>query len=58
MASPYVSLCAAQVLEHPWLREQGVAPEQPLAPEVLQRMEKFAAMNRCVRRGGGEYHDI
>ena len=41
--------CILQVLEHPWLQEQGAAPERPLEPVVLQRMNRFAAMNKLKR---------
>jgi calcium-dependent protein kinase len=54
-----------QLLSHEWVRVDGVASDQVIEPEVLQRMRRFAAMNRlkkealkvwgCVvgQRGGG-----
>ena len=38
--------CGAQ---HPWLKQQGVAPDRPLDNIVLARMKKFAAMNKLKK---------
>ena len=38
--------CRAQ---HPWLKQQGVAPDRPLDNIVLARMKKFAAMNKLKK---------
>ncbi|CAI7838980.1 unnamed protein product [Closterium sp. NIES-54] len=35
--------------EHPWVREGGVATDTPLAPAVIMRLKRFAAMNRLKR---------
>ncbi|CAI5467735.1 unnamed protein product [Closterium sp. Yama58-4] len=40
---------AAQLMEHPWVREGGVAADTPLAPAVITRLKRFAAMNRLKR---------
>ena len=40
---------AKQVLEHPWLKEQGVAPDRPMDNVVIARMRKFAAMNKMSK---------
>ncbi len=40
---------AKQVLEHPWLKEQGVAPDKPMDNVVISRMKKFAAMNKMSK---------
>ena len=47
---------AAQVLEHEWVRLDGVASSSPMEIEVLTRMRKFSTMNRlkkeALRVGG------
>ncbi|CAI7763322.1 unnamed protein product [Closterium sp. NIES-54] len=35
--------------EHPWVREGGVATDTLLAPAVIMRLKRFAAMNRLKR---------
>ncbi|CAI5995331.1 unnamed protein product [Closterium sp. NIES-65] len=40
---------AAQLMEHPWVREGGIAADTPLAPAVITRLKRFAAMNRLKR---------
>jgi calcium-dependent protein kinase len=40
---------AAEILAHPWLKEDGVASDVPLVPEVLSRIRGFAGMNRLKR---------
>ncbi|CAI5536670.1 unnamed protein product [Closterium sp. Naga37s-1] len=40
---------AAQLMEHPWVREGGTAADTPLAPAVITRLKRFAAMNRLKR---------
>jgi hypothetical protein len=51
---------AATILKHEWLRGGSpAAAEAPMQPEILNRMKRFAGMNRFkkealrVRRGGG-----
>jgi calcium-dependent protein kinase len=41
---------AREMLEHEWVREDGVATDNELQPEVLQRMRSFAAMNRLKKQ--------
>lgn len=40
---------AYQVLCHPWIREDGVAPDRPLDPAILSRMKQFIAMNKMKK---------
>ncbi len=48
---------ALQVLKHDWMRENGVAADNPIQLEVLTRIKNFAGMNQLkkealkVRRG-------
>ncbi|XP_006649209.2 calcium-dependent protein kinase 6 [Oryza brachyantha] len=46
---PKDRLTAHQVLCHPWVCEDGVAPDRPLAPAVLSRLKQFSAMNRLKK---------
>lgn len=34
---------------HPWIREDGVAPDRPLDPAILSRMKQFMAMNKMKK---------
>ncbi|KAI9118762.1 hypothetical protein K1719_010207 [Acacia pycnantha] len=43
---PRRRLTAHQVLCHPWIQVDGVAPDKPLDSAVLTRMKQFSAMNR------------
>lgn len=40
---------AEQVLRHPWMRENGVASDEPLDNVILGRMRNFSAMNHLKR---------
>ncbi|EFJ21060.1 calcium dependent protein kinase 17 [Selaginella moellendorffii] len=40
---------AAEVLSHPWVREDGDAPDAPLDNAVLSRMKQFTAMNKLKK---------
>ncbi|ONK77490.1 uncharacterized protein A4U43_C02F7100 [Asparagus officinalis] len=40
---------AHQVLCHPWIIGEGVAPEKPLDSAVLSRMKRFSAMNKLKK---------
>ena len=43
-------LCSRRpALQHPWLAQQGLAPDKPLDSVVLTRMAKFAAMNKLKK---------
>ncbi|PNT69746.1 calcium-dependent protein kinase 6 [Brachypodium distachyon] len=46
---PAERLTAHQVLCHPWICENGVAPDKPLDPAVLSRLKQFSAMNRLKK---------
>jgi calcium-dependent protein kinase len=46
---PSDRLTAHQVLCHPWICENGVAPDRPLDPAVLSRLKHFSAMNRLKK---------
>ncbi|XP_047330295.1 calcium-dependent protein kinase 17-like [Impatiens glandulifera] len=43
---PKQRLTAFQVLNHPWIKEDGEAPETPLDNAVLDRIKQFRAMNK------------
>ncbi|GAB4855967.1 Calcium-dependent protein kinase 17 [Ancistrocladus abbreviatus] len=45
-ADPKQRLTAHQVLNHPWIKEDGEAPDTPLDNAVLDRLKQFRAMNR------------
>ena len=34
------------VLDHPWIKEDGEAPDTPLDNAVLNRLKQFKAMNQ------------
>ncbi|CAM0942639.1 unnamed protein product [Alopecurus aequalis] len=46
---PVDRITAHQVLCHPWIIENGVAPDKPLDPAVLSRLKQFSAMNRLKK---------
>ncbi|KAL1827871.1 hypothetical protein ACET3Z_006283 [Daucus carota] len=46
---PSDRLTAPQVLCHPWISEQGVAPDRSLDPAVLSRLKQFSAMNKLKK---------
>ncbi|GMJ10324.1 calmodulin-domain protein kinase 9 [Hibiscus trionum] len=43
---PKKRITSSQVLEHPWIREGGSAPDRPLDSAVLSRMKQFRRMNK------------
>ncbi|GER41909.1 calcium-dependent protein kinase [Striga asiatica] len=45
-SDPKQRLTAAQVLSHPWIKEDGDAPDTPLDNAVLNRLKQFRAMNQ------------
>lgn len=47
--NPEKRLKAHEVLYHPWIREDGVAPKKPIASLVQFRMKQFAAMNKLKK---------
>ncbi|KAJ3706848.1 hypothetical protein LUZ61_010553 [Rhynchospora tenuis] len=46
---PAERLKAHEVLSHPWICENGVAPDRPLDPAVLSRLKHFSAMNKLKK---------
>ncbi|CAA6671935.1 unnamed protein product [Spirodela intermedia] len=46
---PKKRITASQVLEHPWIRENGDASEKPIDCVVLSRMQQFTAMNKLKK---------
>lgn len=46
---PRRRLTAHQVLCHPWVQVDGVAPDKPLDSAVLSRMKQFSAMNKLKK---------
>ncbi|CAH8319765.1 unnamed protein product [Eruca vesicaria subsp. sativa] len=44
-SDPKQRLTAAQVLNHPWVKEDGEAPDVPLDNAVMPRLKQFKAMN-------------
>ncbi|CAI9771782.1 unnamed protein product [Fraxinus pennsylvanica] len=48
-ADPRHRLTAVEVLQHPWMREDGDASDKPLDIAVLSRMKQFRAMNKLKK---------
>nr|XP_043626550.1 calcium-dependent protein kinase 26-like [Erigeron canadensis] len=48
-SQPSSRLTAHQVLCHPWICENGVAPDRALDPAVLSRLKQFSAMNKLKK---------
>ncbi|KAF3791445.1 Calcium-dependent protein kinase 17 [Nymphaea thermarum] len=46
---PRQRVTAFQVLNHPWIKEDGNAPNTPLDNVVLNRLKQFMAMNKFKR---------
>lgn len=51
VAKPSERLTIDEILNHPWVRENGDAPDAPLDNVVLTRMRKFSAMNKFKKMG-------
>ncbi|KAL2636052.1 hypothetical protein R1flu_007531 [Riccia fluitans] len=47
--NPAKRLKAHQVLSHPWIQEEGVAPDRPIDPAVQSRLKQFSAMNKLKK---------
>ncbi|KZV44448.1 calcium-dependent protein kinase 34-like [Dorcoceras hygrometricum] len=45
-SDPKLRLSAFDVLNHPWIKEDGEAPDTPLDNAVLDRLKQFRAMNK------------
>ncbi|VVA93759.1 unnamed protein product [Arabis nemorensis] len=48
-SDPKKRFTAAQVLEHPWIREGGEASDKPIDSAVLSRMKQLRAMNKLKK---------
>uniref|UniRef100_A0A7N0TQU5 non-specific serine/threonine protein kinase n=1 Tax=Kalanchoe fedtschenkoi TaxID=63787 RepID=A0A7N0TQU5_KALFE len=48
-ADPKERLNAVEVLNHPWVREDGDASDKPIDIAVLSRMKQFRAMNKLKK---------
>ncbi|CAM8889086.1 unnamed protein product [Rhodiola kirilowii] len=46
---PKRRLTAYEVLCHPWIQVDGVAPDKPLDSAVLSRLKQFSAMNKLKK---------
>ncbi|XP_010278695.1 PREDICTED: calcium-dependent protein kinase 2-like [Nelumbo nucifera] len=46
---PKKRITSAQVLEHPWIKEDGEASDKPIDSAVLFRMKQFRAMNKLKK---------
>ncbi|KAA3481314.1 calcium-dependent protein kinase 3-like [Gossypium australe] len=46
---PFVSNSAKDLMNHPWIREDGDASDKPLDVAVLTRMKQFRAMNKLKK---------
>ncbi|KAF5733668.1 Calcium dependent protein kinase 1 [Tripterygium wilfordii] len=46
---PRRRMTAHEVLCHPWVHEDGVAPDKPLDSAVLSRLKQFSAMNKLKK---------
>ncbi|XP_061353686.1 calcium-dependent protein kinase 1-like [Gastrolobium bilobum] len=46
---PRRRMTAYQVLCHPWIQVDGVAPDHPLDSAVLSRLKQFSAMNKLKK---------
>ncbi|XP_076881059.1 calcium-dependent protein kinase 26-like [Bidens hawaiensis] len=42
-------ITAHEILGHPWISVDGVAPDKPLDPAVLTRLTQFSAMNKLKK---------
>uniref|UniRef100_A0A0D6QWY5 non-specific serine/threonine protein kinase n=1 Tax=Araucaria cunninghamii TaxID=56994 RepID=A0A0D6QWY5_ARACU len=47
--NPKKRLTAHEVLCHPWIQEDGVAPDKPLDSAVQSRLKQFSAMNKIKK---------
>ncbi|XP_023770157.1 calcium-dependent protein kinase 1 isoform X2 [Lactuca sativa] len=48
-SDPKERLTAVEVLNHPWMREDGDASDKPIDIAVLTRMKQFRAMNKLKK---------
>ncbi|KAJ8646414.1 hypothetical protein MRB53_008162 [Persea americana] len=57
-SDPQLTLTALQVLNHPWIREDGDAPDIPLDNAVLNRLKQFRAMNKFKKSCSQSYSRV
>ncbi|KAH1072142.1 hypothetical protein J1N35_024470 [Gossypium stocksii] len=48
-SQPSERLTAHEVVCHPWISQNGVAPDRALDPAVLSRLKQFSAMNKLKK---------
>lgn len=48
--NPRKRATAEEILRHDWIRENGVASDRVIEPEVLNRIRNFSAMNQLKKR--------
>ena len=46
VANPKDRMTATEALNHPWVREGGVASSQPIDDTVMKRLKKFSEMTK------------
>ncbi|XP_058094243.1 calcium-dependent protein kinase 2-like [Magnolia sinica] len=46
---PKWRITSAQILEHPWIKDDGEASDKPIDSAVLSRMKQFRAMNKLKK---------
>jgi len=46
---PRMRATAKEIINHPWVKPNGVAPDAPLQSEVLNRLRGFSAMNKLQK---------
>ncbi|KAK6946907.1 Protein kinase domain, partial [Dillenia turbinata] len=49
MQDPKKRITSSEVLDHPWMREDGEASDKPIDSAVLTRMKQFRAMNKLKK---------
>ncbi|KHN16906.1 Calcium-dependent protein kinase SK5 [Glycine soja] len=47
--NPKTRLTAHEVLRHPWIVDDNIAPDKPLDSAVLSRLKQFSAMNKLKK---------
>ncbi|KAK7318367.1 hypothetical protein RJT34_03066 [Clitoria ternatea] len=47
--NPKTRLTAHEVLRHPWIVDDSIAPDKPLDSAVLSRLKQFSAMNKLKK---------
>jgi calcium-dependent protein kinase len=51
VGNPAARMSSEEILNHPWVREDGDAPDTPLDDVVMDRMKKFTDMNKFKKVG-------